>query len=231
MLPVWGKCPTLWISLRLQKGLLFEKSYSVPQQLYGVCTSKERETWAWRLEISLPSVHRTREVDVPVDPFLKRTQYEDVWKIVLLEKCNLNKLKVCHWRAESISSIVKYHLRVILLVLQTLFATKLVFNSFARVCSNCAHFSKNWKKKKAPFNDKSTSKTCFVDVYRTYTSLTAKVEVTPLSGITLKPSNPSPTTIVHFRRIFFIASTSNMEKRTKSPVSHQKSWGILKILV
>ena len=191
MLPVWGKRPTLWISLRLQKGLLFEKSYSVPQQLYGVCTSKERETWAWRLEISLPSVHRTREVDVPADPFLKRTQYEDVWKIVLLEKCNLNKLKVCHWRAESISSIVKYHLRVILLVLQTLFATKLVFNSFARVCSNCARFSKNRKKKKkAPFNDKSTSKTCFVDVYRTYASLTAKVEVTPLSGITLKPSNP-----------------------------------------
>ena len=134
ILPVWGKRPTLWISLRHQIGLLFEKSYSVPQQLYGVCTSKERETWAWRLEISLQSVHRTRKVDVPVGPFLKMTPYEDVWKIVSLEKRRLNILKICHLRAESISSIHKYYLRVILLILQTPFATKLIFNSFARVC-------------------------------------------------------------------------------------------------
>ena len=162
ILPVWGKRPTLWISLRHQIGLLFEKSYSVPQQLYGVCTSKERETWAWRLEISLPSVHRTRKVDVPADPFLKRTPYEDVWKDVSLEK-----LALIYWKFvidRSISSILKYHLKVILLISQTPFATKLVFKSFAKVVVIVHASAKiRWK---TPLNDKSTSETCFVDVYK-----------------------------------------------------------------
>ena len=57
----------------------------------------------------------------------------------------------------------------------------------------------------------------------------AEVEVTPLSGITLKPSNPL---VLSFAcRAFFTESTSHMEKHTKSLVSHQKSWGVLEILV
>ena len=64
-----------------------------------------------------------------------------------------------------------------------------------------------------------------------YSSLPAKVEVTPLSGMTLKPSNPIVLVLSLACRAFFTPSTSNMEKRTKSLVSHQKSWGVLEILV
>ena len=64
-----------------------------------------------------------------------------------------------------------------------------------------------------------------------YGSLSAKVELAPLSGMTLKPSNPLVLVLSLAWRAFVSASTSNMEKHTKSFVSHQKSWGVLEILV
>ena len=78
--------------------------------------------------------------------------------------------------------------------------------------------------KKTPLNDKSTSKTCFVNVYR-------KIRLTTSQGwgnasfrdIT-KPSNPLVLVLSLACCACFTTSTNNKEKRIKSLVSHQNSW-------